>query len=38
MQIFSALLGLLLMAALAAWLAFNQQLDASRHGQWVAGK
>ncbi|KTC43723.1 hypothetical protein AO262_23815 [Pseudomonas fluorescens ABAC62] len=31
MQIFSALLGLLLMAALAAWLEFIKHLDASRH-------
>jgi hypothetical protein len=38
MQIFSALLGLMLMAALAAWLEFNKHLDASRQRQWVAGR
>jgi hypothetical protein len=30
MQIFSALLGLALMAGLAAWLEFNKQLDQAR--------
>ena len=31
MQVFSALLGLALMAALAAWLEFNKNLDSARH-------
>jgi hypothetical protein len=38
MRVFSALLGLLLMAALAAWLEFIKNLDASRHRPLATGK
>ncbi|WP_313450783.1 OpgC family protein [Pseudomonas rhodesiae] len=38
MQIFSALLGLLLMAALAAWLEFNQRLSAPRPAPLAASR